>query len=65
MNFSGAIGFLVVGMMMLAALFLIVYGAADGKQELITVGVGIAGPIFGAVTNKYFPNIVEAIKKLR
>ena len=65
MNFGGAIGFLVVGMMMLAALFLIVYGATSGKQELVTVGVGIGGPILGAVSNKYFPNIVEAIKRLR
>jgi len=65
MNFQGAIGFFAVCMFVLLGFVLAVYGAVSGRQELVTVGVGIVGPISGAAVRHFFPNIVEAIKRLR
>ena len=63
MNFQGMIGFLVSGITLIAALFLVVFGAMDGQPALITVGVGILSTAFGAVMRQFFPDIVEAIKR--
>ena len=63
MNFQGAIGFMVVGITLLAALFLVIFGAMEEQPTFITVGVGILSTAFGAVMRQFFPDIVEVIKR--
>ena len=65
MNFQGAIGFFAVCMFVLLGVILAIYGGINDKQELVSIGVGIVGPISGAAVRHFFPNIVEAIKSLR
>jgi hypothetical protein len=62
MNLKAAIGFMAVGVYMLAGLFLIVQGATAGPQEFITVGVGMIGPVAGAVLKELYPNFIKTLK---
>jgi len=64
MNLQGTIGFFAVGMFILLGFVLAVYGAFNNRMELITIGIGIIGPVSGAVIDHFFPNIIEAIKRL-
>lgn len=63
MNFQGTIGFFTVGMFVLLGFILAVYGAVSSRMELITIGIGIVGPISGAVIDHFFPGIIEQIRQ--
>ena len=63
MNFQGAIGFLIVGFTMMAAVFLVAWGAMNDQPALITVGVSILSTAFGTVMGYFFPDVMKKYKE--
>ena len=61
MDFQGAIGFLVVGIGLIGALFCVVYGAMN-DNAILSIGTGVLGTALGMVMRHYFPELKSKIQ---
>jgi hypothetical protein len=62
MNFQGAIGFMAIGLYLLAALFCVIYGVMN-DETVTAFGTGMFGTVIGVVLKQFFPDAVRLSTK--